>query len=66
MANAATCSVWKKTNPIDMPAAAQDSYWLSDGGYTNGPAAANAIARYQKQHGTDGDREVKLIISNHN
>ena len=64
LANTATCSVWEDPNPEDLPAAKDTSYWFSDGGYTDGPGAAFALARNQKEHGTDG--EVKLIISNNN
>ncbi|KAL7555238.1 hypothetical protein ACHAWF_019039 [Thalassiosira exigua] len=64
LSNAATCSVWTEASPLNMPAGKETSYWFTDGGYTDGPAAATAIARYQKMHGTDG--EIKLIITNMN
>ena len=62
LANAATNSAWTKSNPIDMPPAL--SYWFTDGGYTDGPASAIALARHQKTYGTG--QEIKLIISNNN
>jgi len=64
LANAATNSAWTKSNPIDMPPALDTSYWFTDGGYTDGPASAIALARHQKKYGTD--QEIKLIISNNN
>ena len=45
LANAATNSAWTKPNPIDMPPALDTSYWFTDGGYTDGPASAIALAR---------------------
>ena len=64
LANAATNSAWTKSNPIDMPPALDTSYWFTDGGYTDGPASAIALARHQKTYGTG--QEIKLIISNNN
>lgn len=64
MANAATMSGWTEPNPRTMPPAAESNYWFTDGGYTDGPAAAQAIARYQQRYGTS--TPIKLIISNQN
>jgi len=64
LANAATNSAWTKPNPVDMPPALDTTYWFTDGGYTDGPASAIALARHQKTYGTD--KEIKLIISNNN
>ncbi|KAL3776769.1 hypothetical protein ACHAW5_000709 [Stephanodiscus triporus] len=64
LANAATMGGWTKPNPATMPPADAKSYWFTDGGYTDGPAVANAIARYQQTHGTS--QPFKLIICNHN
>ena len=64
LANAATMSGWTEPSPDTMPPATESNYWFTDGGYTDGPAAAQAIARYQQQHGTS--TPIKLIISNQN
>ena len=64
LANAATMSGWTEPNPDATPPATESNYWFTDGGYTDGPAAAQAIARYQQKHGTS--TPIKLIISNHN
>jgi hypothetical protein len=64
LANAATMSGWTESNPITMPPATESNYWFTDGGYTDGPSAAQAIARYQQLYGTS--TPIKLIISNQN
>jgi len=63
MANAATMSGWEDPNPATMPPAEATNYWFTDGGYTDGPSAAQAIARYQQVHGMN---PIKLIICNQN
>ena len=62
--NVSTMSGWIKPNPDTMPSANESNYWFTDGGYTDGPAAAQAIARYQQRYGTS--THIKLIISNQN
>jgi hypothetical protein len=64
LANAATMSGWIQANPATMPPATESNYWFTDGGYTDGPSAAHAIARYQQLYGTS--THIKLIISNQN
>lgn len=64
MANAATMSGWTEANPDTMPSATESNYWFTDGGYTDGPAATQVIARYQQRYGTSNP--IKLIISNQN
>lgn len=64
LANAATMSGWTEPNPDTMPPATESNYWFTDGGYTDGPCAAQSIARYQQKYGTS--TPIKLIISNQN
>ena len=64
LANAATMSGWVDPNPSTMPPSDASNYWFSDGGYTDGPSAAQAIARYQQLYGMSNP--IKLIISNQN
>ena len=64
LANAATMSGWVDPNPSNMPPADASNYWFTDGGYTDGPSAAQAIARYQQLYGISNP--IKLIISNQN
>jgi hypothetical protein len=64
LANAATMSGWVDPNPITMPPALKTNYWFADGAFTDGPAAAQAIARYQKSYGRFN--HIKLIICNQN
>jgi len=64
LANAATMSGWRKANPVTMPPATESNYWFTDGGFTDGPAVAHAIARYQQLYGAS--TPIKLIISNQN
>jgi hypothetical protein len=62
MSNAATMSGWTEANPVNIPPATAINYWFVDGSYTDTVAAAPAVARYQKRHGTSNP--IKLIISN--
>ena len=64
LANVATMSGWVDPNPSNMPPADASNYWFTDGGYTDGPSAAQAIARYQQLYGITNP--IKLIISNQN